>query len=402
MNIPIKHYKKEAFIYLSEKVPPKEFYIVKNGKIKISKTNPILGKSEEIKGVGYIFGIIQCITGIIEEETAMALTDLEVFVISKDRIKDLYINHKKVILKILSEYSEVLRKLDTDLTNYNFFPSTVDRKEKTFDIVKKYINLQENEKAAFLLNSILKEFPNDSEIINRVKSIMPDLKKSDFTFNQNKNIFEITLPAKKVVFTEFELANNFYVIKNGKVKITKLKHDEEMLLAVLNKGDIFGEMSILNDKPRNATAITEEETELMVIKKDSIEKLPPSIFIKLLEVLSKRIWMVQQQLICYKLPTITSKLYYLLTAKIKQEINNPEFEFESFYIFRFPLKELCEMVNCDYDKIKKEEIGDFLKDSNLEFFIDTIKVKRIKDLFDKNSYHFNRVIIARGANRSYE
>ena len=175
-----------------------------------------------------------------------------------------------------------------------------------------------------------------------------------------------------------------------------------MLLAVLDEGDIFGEMSILNDKPRNATAITEEETELMVINKDSIEKLPPPIFIKLLEVLSKRIWMVQQQLICYKLPTITSKLYYLLTAMLKQELTNAEFEYENFYIFKFPVKELCEMVNCDYDKIKKEEIGDFLKDSNLEFFIDTIKVKRIKDLFDKNSYHFNRVIIARGANRSYE
>lgn len=402
MKIPIKQYKKGAFIYLSGKVPPTEFYIVKEGKIKISKTNPILGKSEEVKSTGYIFGIIQCITGIIEEETAMAVTDLEVFVISKDKIKDLYINHKKVILKILSEYSEILRKLDIDLTNYNFFPSTVNRKEKIFEIVLKYINLHEEEKADFLLNSILKEFPDDKEIINKVNSIRPDLRKKDLTFNGDKNIFEVTYPAKSIVFTEFELANNFYVIKKGKVKITKLRHDKEMLLAVLDEGDIFGEMSILNDKPRNATAITEEETELMVINKDSIEKLPPPIFIKLLEVLSKRIWMVQQQLICYKLPTITSKLYYLLTAMLKQELTNAEFEYENFYIFKFPVKELCEMVNCDYDKIKKEEIGDFLKDSNLEFFIDTIKVKRIKDLFDKNSYHFNRVIIARGANRSYE
>ena len=402
MKIPIKHYKKGAFIYLSGKVSPTEFYIVKDGKIKISKTNPILGTSEEVKSIGYIFGIIQCITGIIEEETAMAVTDLAVFVISKDKIKDLYINHKNVIIKILSEYSEILRKLDTDLTSYNFFPSTVDRKEKIFDIVLKYINLHEEEKAIFLLNNILREFPDDEEIKNKVKSIIPDLKKVDFIINENKNIYEVAFPAKSIVFTEFELANNFYVIKKGKVKITKLKHDKEMLLAVLGEGDIFGEMSILNDKPRNATAITEEETELMVIKKDSIEKLPPPIFIKLLEVLSKRIWMVQQQLVCYKLPTITSKLYYLLTSMIKQEINNPEFEYENVYIFKFPLKELCEMVNCDYNKINKEEIGDFLKDKNLEFFIDTIKVKRIKDLFDKNIYHFSRAVMTRGVNRPYE
>ena len=87
---------------------------------------------------------------------------------------------------------------------------------------------------------------------------------------------------------------------------------------------------------------------------------------------------------------------------IKQEINNPEFEYENVYIFKFPLKELCEMVNCDYNKINKEEIGDFLKDKNLEFFIDTIKIKRIKELFDKNLYHFTRAVMTRGINRPYE
>jgi len=396
MKIPIKQFKKGAFIYLSDKVPPKEFYIVKGGKIKISKTNPILGESEEIKGTGYIFGIIQCITGIIEEETAMAVTDLEVFVISKDKIKDLYINHKKVILKILSEYSEILRKLDSDLINYNYFPSTINRKEKIFEIVLKYLNLQEEEKAIYLLNSILKEFPGDEDIKNKVKSIIPDLKEVDLNINQDKIIVETLYPPKSIVFTEFQLADNFYVVKRGKVKITKLKHDKEMLLAILNEGDVFGEMAILNDKPRNATAVIEEETELMVIKKDSIDKLPPPIFVKLLEVLSKRIWMVHQQLISYKLPTVTSKLYYFLTATIKQDINNPDIEFDSYYIFNFPLKELCEMVNCDYEKIKKEEMEDFIKDKNFDFFIDSIRVKRIKELFDKNSYHFSRAVKARG------
>ncbi len=111
MKVPIKRFKKDAFVYLSGNKPPKEFYIVKSGEIKINKTNQILGKSEEIKGIGYIFGVIQCLTGIIEEETAIAITDIDVFVISRDKIQDLFINHKKVILKILAEYSEILRSL---------------------------------------------------------------------------------------------------------------------------------------------------------------------------------------------------------------------------------------------------------------------------------------------------
>lgn len=397
MNIPIKKFNKGAFVYLSGKVPSREFYIVKSGKVKIAKTNPVLGKLEETKGSGYIFGIIQCLTGIIEEETAMALTDLEVFVISRDDIEDLYIKKKQVLLKILSEYSEILRKLDIDLTNYNFYPSVVDRKEKIFDIVLKYLKIQENVKAAHLLNSILNEYQDDDEIKNRVKSLMPDLKKMNMSYDKNKIITEITLPSKSVVFTEFELSKDFYIIKRGEVKISKLKHDREMLIAILDEGDIFGEMSVLNDKPRNATATTDEETELMVIQKESIDKLPPPIFVKLLEVLSKRIWLVQQQLVCYKLPNITSKLYYLLVSKIKQEIYNPEAEYDNNFIFKFPLKELCEMVDCDYDSIKKEDLEDFQKDKNFEFFIDNIKVRRIKDLFEKNAYHFNRSIMSRKA-----
>ncbi len=395
MNIPIKKFNKGAFVYLSGKVPSKEFYIVKEGKVKISKTNPILGKLEETGGAGYIFGIIQCITGIIEEETAMAVTELEVFVISRDDIDDLYINKKQVILKILSEYSEILRKLDIDLTNYNFYPSIVDRKLKIFDIVLKYLNIQEKDKASHLLNSILNEYQDDNEIISRVRSMMPDLKAMKLSFDQNKIISEITLPAKSVIFTEFELSNDFFIIKKGKVKITKLKHDREMLIAILDEGDIFGEMSILNDKPRNATATTDEETELMVIKKESIDKLPPPIFVKILEVLSRRIWLVQQQLVSYKLPNITSKLYYLLVSRIKQEIYNPEAEYENNYIFKFPLKELCEMADYDFDTIKKGELEEFLNDKNFEFFIDNIKVRKIKDLFERNAYHFNRAIMSR-------
>ena len=197
-----------------------------------------------------------------------------------------------------------------------------------------------------------------------------------------------------MIFTEFEKANCFYVIKQGKVKITKIKHDKEMLLAVLDEGDIFGEMSILNDKPRNAAAVAEESTELMIIKKGSIGNLPPPLFVRLLEVLSKRIWLVQQQIISFKLPTVTAKLYYMLISLLKQEINFSESEIDKSYVFKFPLKELCSMIDYEYSESKKEEIIDFLKDKNFEFFVNSIKVRSIGELFDKNAYHFGRALMS--------
>jgi len=393
MKIPIKNYIKDAYIYLSGKLPPKEFYIIKSGSVKITKSNPILGGIiEEIRSVGYIFGIIQCITNIQEDESAQALTDCEIFVINKDKIEDLFLNHKKIILKILSEYSEILRKLDSDLINYNFFPDSNNRKDKIFDIVKKYIDVDQKEKAAHLLKSILNEYPDDNIVRERALGILsklPDVNiyKSDGIIN------EISVPAGTVLFTEFELSDDFYVIKKGKVNITKLRHDKEILLAILGDGDIFGEMSILNDKPRNATAFAVEDTDIMVINKKGIDKLPPPIFFRALEFLSKRIWLVQQQLICYKLPLIISRLYFMLVSKVRQVISNPEEEFNNSFIFKFPVEELYQMIDFNYNISNKKEISDFLNDINLEFLKDSIRVKNLKSLFDKNSFYYTRALI---------
>ena len=392
MKVPIKRFQKGAFVYLSGNKPPKEFYIIKDGKIKLKRTNQLLGKSEETRSIGYIFGVIQCITGIVEDESAFAITDVDVFVISKDKIRDLFINHKKVILKILAEYSEILRKLDADLINYNFFPNITDRKNTIFDIIEKYMNIEEEAKASHLLYHLLEEYPDDNEVKNKSKLLIPDFKKPLILDASDKLIYEITLPANSVVFTEFELANTFFIIKYGKVKITKLREDREILLAILGESDIFGEMAILNDKPRNATACTEEDTSLMVISKSGVDRLPPPIFVKLLEFLSKRIWLVQQQLIAYKLPSIVSKLYYILTSKIRQVIQNPEEAQDSPFLFRFPLKELCNMIDYEYKEYNKSEISDFLNDKNLDFYQDSIKVKKIGQLLDKNAYYISRYL----------
>ncbi len=392
MKIPIKRFLKNAFIYISSQVPAKEFYIIKSGEVRITRTNPILGVSEEVRSVGYIFGIIQCITGIPEEETALALSDCEVFVIQKPNMEDIFINHNKVILRIISEYSEILRKLDRDLANFEYFPDSENRIGKIFEISSKFIRDEEFKKAAHLILSLKKENKEDADIRTRCDNILKKLPGVDF-YESESIVADVKIPAGTVIFTEFENSDCFYIIKRGRVKITKLMHDKEILLAILGDGDIFGEMSILNDKPRNATAETIDATDVMIINKKGIDKMPPPLFIKSLEFLSKRIWLVQQQLICYKLPLTVSKLYYMLTSKIKQSIKNPESEQNLSFIFKFPAKELYRMVDYDPEENDEKDIEEFLNDKNIDFFSDSIRIKSIKELLDKNAYYFSRSLM---------
>jgi CRP-like cAMP-binding protein len=387
MKVATKFFQKNAFIYLEGKNSSKFFYIVKSGQIIIKKTNILLGNSEEIKSSGYIFGIIQSITGISDEETVQALTDCEIFVIIRDKINELYLEHPKIILKILSEYSEILRKLDKDLLQYDFFSPFLNRKEKIFEIANKYISLKQLTKASHLLTSCLEEFKSNDELNKKINSILDKIPKSEIV-ESNQAITEKIFTAQSVIFTEYELGKSFFIIKSGRVRISKLRHDKEVVLAILDEGDIFGEMAILNDKPRNATATAIIESEIMIVDNKSIDKLPPPLFVKILEYLSQRIWLVEQQLICYKLPLPTSKIYYLLTSKVKQIVHDQKNEYEKNLTFKFPVEELYQLL--DFSEKNKKEIDEFLKDKNFEFFKDSIKIRNIADLFDRNSYHFSK------------
>ena len=55
------------------------------------------------------------------------------------------------------------------------------------------------------------------------------------------------------------------MILEGRVRVTILGDDgREVILSVLGPGDFFGEISLLDNEPRSATAIAAEESELLL------------------------------------------------------------------------------------------------------------------------------------------
>jgi CRP/FNR family transcriptional regulator len=71
------------------------------------------------------------------------------------------------------------------------------------------------------------------------------------------------------------------------------------MLAVLNEGDIFGEMAILDNKPRSASAVAFGDVSVLAINKANFEgmvKAQPQLATKLITLLSERIWTAYKQL----------------------------------------------------------------------------------------------------------
>lgn len=101
----------------------------------------------------------------------------------------------------------------------------------------------------------------------------------------------------EVIFEEDSLGNSMMVITSGEVRISqKSDSDTEEALVILKKGDLFGEMALVDDLPRSAVAIAHTNVIVLEIARDKfmrfIEEDPKSgvnILIKLAKILSSRL-----------------------------------------------------------------------------------------------------------------
>ncbi|MEO6419282.1 MAG: Crp/Fnr family transcriptional regulator, partial [Polyangiaceae bacterium] len=75
----------------------------------------------------------------------------------------------------------------------------------------------------------------------------------------------------EVLFREGAAGTQMFVIQSGAVRVTKQVGDEEHLIATLGRGEFVGEMAILNNKPRTATATVVEDATCLVIDAKTLE-----------------------------------------------------------------------------------------------------------------------------------
>jgi HD-GYP domain-containing protein (c-di-GMP phosphodiesterase class II) len=95
------------------------------------------------------------------------------------------------------------------------------------------------------------------------------------------------------IIQELSEADRFFIIYRGKIEITKkLEHGEELVLAVQSDGDFFGEMALLDERPRSASARALEPTTVLEISRGNFETLlhkAPRIAIRVMRELSGRL-----------------------------------------------------------------------------------------------------------------
>jgi len=103
-----------------------------------------------------------------------------------------------------------------------------------------------------------------------------------------------------VVFEENTRGREMFIIHTGRVKISINGPAREHVLAVLGPGEVFGEMALVDNSPRSATAVVEQnETDLVVVDHPKFFYLinqQPAFALTLLHILAQRIRELERQL----------------------------------------------------------------------------------------------------------
>ena len=102
-----------------------------------------------------------------------------------------------------------------------------------------------------------------------------------------------------VIFHEGDLGTEMYIVQDGQIEILRQGSEGPQRLALLEKGDFFGEMAILDELPRTATAAAVSDARLVEINGatfDEMLRANPEIAIRIMRKLSLRVRQADEQL----------------------------------------------------------------------------------------------------------
>ena len=115
----------------------------------------------------------------------------------------------------------------------------------------------------------------------------------------------------QVLFHEGDDGDDMYIIQSGRVAIKKKVKDSDTTLAVLEKGDFFGEMAILERMPRSATAEVVEPASAVALLATDVQRLvrrSPDLALNLLASLAERVSRTNERLLQQSFQTVAGRV----------------------------------------------------------------------------------------------
>ena len=350
LQLKFLHFPKGSLIVVEGKLDiATQFYIIKEGKVFISRKSEVV--ADEGSGLlcpGDFFGVVATMSGHPHIETAQALTECILITVDRSQFVPLLQLNAPIAMKIILQFSRRMRFLDNALAERTFRGGAAESDSLTqiFNVAEYYTRQGSFLLAFYAYSKFIAAAPpgpNAAVARERLTKIAPYVK--DAVLEPDKAEFNRVYPKDTMIFAEGESGDELFIIKTGAVKIVKIVDNNEVLIALLRDGDIFGEMALLESKPRAACAIAYAPCTMMAVNRGNFERLvenQPQMIARLTTMLAERIWLIYKQLTNTLIKNPLGRVWdalliQLLRAGVPLNMHAP-------YEFDFGAKELINMV----------------------------------------------------------
>ena len=323
LQLGLVNYNKGAYITIEGK-HAELFYIVRTGRVRIEKDLDIPEEEDEsILNPGDFFGVVSTMSNHDHIDNAVALEDCSLITVRQDQYSLLIERNTPVAMKIINGFSKQVRQLDQALTRLTFKSSVEVDERHLFQVGEYYARQNQFNQAFYAYYKYCITNPRGSNVAiakQRMAKIKPYAKTANL--NPDTSQFIRKYPKDTMLFAEGESGPELFIIQKGSIRITKIVNNNEVLLALLKSGDIFGEMALLENKPRSASAIAHEDSVLMAVNRANFKSMvveQPKIIARLTASLAERIWNLNRQLRNTLIKDPVGRLYDSLVLELEKE-----------------------------------------------------------------------------------
>lgn len=158
-----------------------------------------------------------------------------------------------------------------------------------------------------------------------------------------------------VVFYKTDLSTDLYIVNSGRLKAVLIDEEgDEIVLAHFEKGSFFGELNLLDEKGRSATIVSEADSELSVLKKDTFLDLlqkDPRIAVELMTTIIDRLRKADEMIESLAFREVGERLIKSLLDQAA--VQNPGPSTSYFKAGRITHKELAARIGSSREAVSK-------------------------------------------------
>lgn len=357
-TLGISKYKQGSLILLEGDEGKDVFYIIKQGQVQVQRSvERVTQHTSEVLGPGDFFGVISAMSGHPSTETVVAMSELILIAVRRDQFGFLIKQSTPLAMKIIRYFSKKLRTFDVLLTQLSSKKQSQEASDvsQIYEIAEYYFNSGVIPLAIYAYQRYIDFLPEGPRRKEAEDKIQRYARFKEEAFNPAATAgYTRKFKKDSFIFCEHEPGDELFIIQQGKVKITKLLGGREVLLAVLKGGDIFGEMAILENQPRSASAIAfDGDVNMLAVNRQNFGTMvteQPQLATRLITILSERIWSIYRQINNILLEDPEARTYDTLLTIVLRE--RAPIKRNEKYLFEFGVKELVNMMGLAYGEGK--------------------------------------------------